>query len=70
MTGFKVNMSPLVNSSINMGNAYRGIGQQLGGAIQNAGEMYAQKQQQEQDLLLQQQSQQQQQGAQAALNDL
>ena len=48
MAGFQVDMSPLVNSSINMGNAYRGIGQQLGGAIQNAGNMYAQNQQQEQ----------------------
>jgi hypothetical protein len=59
MAGFQVDMSPLVNSSINMGNTYRGIGQQLGGAIQNAGNMYAQNQQQEQ-----------QQQAQAGLNDL
>ena len=48
MAGFQVDMSPLVNSSVNMGNSYRGIGQQLGGAIQNAGAMYAQNQKQEQ----------------------
>ena len=59
MAGFQVDMSPLVNSSVNMGNSYRGIGQQLGGAIQNAGAMYAQNQQQEQ-----------QQTAQSGLNDL
>jgi len=57
MAGFQVDMSPLVNSSINMGNTYRGIGQQLGGSIQNAGNMYAQKQQQEQQLLQQQNTQ-------------
>lgn len=59
MTGFRVDMSPLVNSSINMGNAYRGIGQSLGGALQSAGNAYARSQQQEQ-----------QQQAQMALNDL
>ena len=59
MAGFKVDMSPLVNSSVNMGNAYRGIGQQLGGALQDIGSAYAQNRQQEQ-----------QQQAQAVLNDL
>tara|TARA_R110000764_G_scaffold132941_5_gene220864 strand:- start:407 stop:1573 length:1167 start_codon:yes stop_codon:yes gene_type:complete len=59
MAGFQVDMSPLINSSVNMGNTYRGIGQQLGGAIQSAGNMYAQNKQQEQ-----------QQGAQTARNDL
>ena len=66
MTGFRVDMSPLVNSSANMGNAYRGIGQSLGGALQTAGNAYARSQQQEQE----QQQLLQQQSAQSALNDL
>jgi hypothetical protein len=55
MTGFRVDMSPLINSSIAQARSSQGIGQALGGGIQAIGNAFQESRQQD---------------AQAALNDL
>lgn len=59
MAGFQVDMSPLVNSSRSIGNAYGNIGQNLGNTLANVGQLIGEKNEQSQ-----------QQDAQTALNDL
>ena len=47
MAGFQVDMSPLVRSSENMGNAYGNIGRSVGNSIQQVGQLVGQRNREE-----------------------